>query len=1250
MLRNRLIIKKIRNICILLMAIIIMIGVYTNIRRSRAENVIQIALEVSDKSEALEMQTIMVDATETQDGNYLLDLPTSVNGNIVTKYYTADGTEVLMNDENADKTLTLTEAEVSEQKIQLQTDYDKKEVTTEDGQTITLYNKELMDVKEPEENAEEGTNNTDTNETETNETLEEGTTEETNLDDSVVVTGYMPLEAQVDINEIDLATLSDIQLPSDTQTMQKAYEVSVYQTFRTTIDADGNAIAEEIEMPQSQMDNGTNNETEENTTNNTTDNMAIENINSENARENENVQSVIEGTTPDNTTITTITLKDGTTIEEEKIEYDPSIYNEELTIKTKNTEANTTATVYGIQENNQIQALENIIEEEYINAAFSKNSQTVKYIVATEPSADSNNVQSDSEVSTMALTDGNYLRATNTENRVTSGFLGNTSIRRQNIDNVTFVSSTSGMNSTAWDVSEAQDGSIMAWYTTNSNGTYKVYIGSDETIYANPDSSYLFANIGYSSNCTATETITNIELLNTSNVTNMYMMFFSTGYTAMTSLDLGDNFDTSNVTMMWGMFFYTGYTAMTSLDLGDNFDTSNVINMQAMFSQTGYTAMTSLDLGDKFDTSNVIEMSEMFSSTGYTAMTSLDLRDKFDTSSVTMMYFMFSHTGYRAMTSLDLGNNFNTSNVINMQAMFSQTGYTAMTSLDLGDKFDTSNVIDMSEMFSFTGLRAMTSLNLGDKFDTSKVTNMNNMFDYTGELALTSLDLGPAFTKIATTNTDMFYHTGKSGCAINAPEAIYQNSTNFKLNTNSSTTISFTRGTINPKYRTEWTKQAVEADTTQASNPKLKITLKGTTNPEVDASEYASDVTSSLTASNIKILIDDTDVTNIIAKSLGSSTRTYNSKTGKYDVTQVLTLSDFEEATIRTGKSYKEWSGNIRVEIPQGTLKDTYGNSNIGLETDGSRTDNVIEDATKLDKNTTNGMFMDYIKPGLVYNYSSTDIDHDTKTLTVDFSVTDKYFNSSTISSNAANITVKMLDTNVVPENLTKSLRKVQDITETRNGSSVKVGEKYRLVISGFEQASIENGKYKEYSGPVSIVFPAGMATDKSGNSSVQTNITVGISEPNHDGNQQIVDFIEPGIEKISSTVNIVKDGTAELVFQVTDKYLSSNTLSSGSLQVLVNGEVNTSITKQLTSTNLTEQRVENGTTSSVRYGTEYTLTLTGIGKTNINQIKVRIPAGTFTDTSGNGNKEVEFMVYNALRNIGMERDLSSSSRHIKPT
>ena len=94
MLKNKIIVKKIRNIFILLMAIIIMLGAYQNIRNSKAENVIQIEMEVSDKSNILSAQTITVDATETSDGNYLLTLPTSVNKNIVTKYYTSSGEEI----------------------------------------------------------------------------------------------------------------------------------------------------------------------------------------------------------------------------------------------------------------------------------------------------------------------------------------------------------------------------------------------------------------------------------------------------------------------------------------------------------------------------------------------------------------------------------------------------------------------------------------------------------------------------------------------------------------------------------------------------------------------------------------------------------------------------------------------------------------------------------------------------------------------------------------------------------------------------------------------------------------------------------------------------------------------------------------------------------------------------------------------------------------------------------------------------
>lgn len=62
-------------------------------------------------------------------------------------------------------------------------------------------------------------------------------------------------------------------------------------------------------------------------------------------------------------------------------------------------------------------------------------------------------------------------------------------------------------------------------------------------------------------------------------------------------------------------------------------------------------------------------------------------------------------------------------------------------------------------------------------------------------------------------------------------------------------------------------------------------------------------------------------------------------------------------------------------------------------------TDILIKDTT-VDKNTDNTMFLDKILPEFTYIYSSTDINHSQKTLTVDFSVTDKYFNSSTVLNN----------------------------------------------------------------------------------------------------------------------------------------------------------------------------------------------------------------------------------------------------------
>ena len=153
------------------------------------------------------------------------------------------------------------------------------------------------------------------------------------------------------------------------------------------------------------------------------------------------------------------------------------------------------------------------------------------------------------------------------------------------------------------------------------------------------------------------KTITDLEYLNTANVTDMSSMFHSCRY--LTELDLS-NFNTEKVTDMSSMF--EGCGKLTELDLS-NFNTANVTDMSHMFSKCAVLA--SLDLS-KFNTTNVTSMSHMFS--GCTKLASLDF-SKFNTANVTEMISMFYSCGN--LTELDLSN-FNTTKVMNMSYMFNK--------------------------------------------------------------------------------------------------------------------------------------------------------------------------------------------------------------------------------------------------------------------------------------------------------------------------------------------------------------------------------------------------------------------------------------------------------------------------------------------------------------------------------------------------------------------------------------------------
>jgi surface protein len=201
-----------------------------------------------------------------------------------------------------------------------------------------------------------------------------------------------------------------------------------------------------------------------------------------------------------------------------------------------------------------------------------------------------------------------------------------------------------------WDISEAGDGSVMAYVEDDGSGnsTYKLTIGGKGGIIANESMISYFTDF---------REMTSIDLsaFDTSEVTNMGAMFG--GCSRLTSLDVS-KFDTSNVTDMSGMFAYC--RSLTSLDVS-NFDTSQVTNMYEMFSEC--RSLTSLDVS-KFDTSEVTDMSWIFS--GCSSLTSLDV-SKFDTSEVTDMSCMFDRCS--SLTSLDV-RNFDTSKVTDMSDMF----------------------------------------------------------------------------------------------------------------------------------------------------------------------------------------------------------------------------------------------------------------------------------------------------------------------------------------------------------------------------------------------------------------------------------------------------------------------------------------------------------------------------------------------------------------------------------------------------
>lgn len=220
---------------------------------------------------------------------------------------------------------------------------------------------------------------------------------------------------------------------------------------------------------------------------------------------------------------------------------------------------------------------------------------------------------------------------------------------RNQIKSITFVDTLADMPADAWDVSEAGNGSVMAWVTP-SGELYDLYIGGEGSVWA-PESCHemfmhyvnveriTFGDVLHTDSTqdmkymfSSCESLTDIDLenFNTANVTDMSYMFDCCS--ALRELELG-SFNTSNVVMMNNMFQYC--SSLRRLDL-TSFHTANVQNMKYMFQ--GCNSLRNLNLSS-FDTTGVQDMNRMFLSCNN--LTVLFLSEQFVTTNAntTNMFF-----------------------------------------------------------------------------------------------------------------------------------------------------------------------------------------------------------------------------------------------------------------------------------------------------------------------------------------------------------------------------------------------------------------------------------------------------------------------------------------------------------------------------------------------------------------------------------------------------------------------------------
>lgn len=557
--KSNIIIKKVRNLMILSMAVIVIISVYFNILNSRAKETTDIVANVTDETGEVDSQKVTLVATGNKDGNYEISLPETISNVYVSNYKTLNG------DKSANDKIVLSQDEVENKEINLEVNYDKKNVaSTKTNEEMTLYKQNLE------------------------------------YDDKgIYVEGYMPLLAQINViqneNDISLEILYTV-VESNNMSTKEIYVPSEYeQTLKITLNKKKYGVeqslisstdAEYIVVEQSDSK------------------LVINNISSNTIDiTNEEVPTIISSqyNGEDNKYYFA-----GGPIANSQIESIKFVTNPKEVLGTKwdASENGDNSVIAGYIDSNG-----NELYEIYV---ASNSDKTTKVYT---PEDASYMFYECSNLTTIDIQNLGTSKTTNM-NSMFAMCTNITTLELQNLD----TSNVEDMENMFFGCENLETLDIINFITAKVTTMSNMFQNCKKLTELNLESFDTSKVIDMNSMFNGCESLTilNLNNFNTTEVTDMSWMFYNCKN--ITTLDIS-NFDTSNVIDMSAMF--STCENLTTLNIS-NFNTTEVTSMNAMFSDCKKLQILNIS---NFNISKVEDMSFMFS--GCIKLSELDLGKQF---------------------------------------------------------------------------------------------------------------------------------------------------------------------------------------------------------------------------------------------------------------------------------------------------------------------------------------------------------------------------------------------------------------------------------------------------------------------------------------------------------------------------------------------------------------------------------------------------------------------------------------------